>query len=756
MAEGGSGTGWGAMAATGKGRVTRIARGFGWGRAVGLALLLGFLALRLWDPAPVQLLRLRSFDIYQMIQPREPTAQPAVIVDIDDASLEKHGQWPWPRTLIATLVGKIAGAGAAAIGFDVVFPEPDRTTPRRLADELPELSEELRAALRKVRDHDEILAETIARSRVVLGLSAYNPRQGARRESFAAKASFATVGGDPKPFLVEYPDLLANIGPLEKAAAGRGMFTVLPDVDGLIRKVPVLLIANGELLPSLSLDLLRVATGKTTYLVRTGANGVESVAVAGLRLPVDPNGNLWVHFSPHRRDRYVSAADVLSGKVPAALFAGKLALIGTSASGLLDLRATPVDPAMPGVEIHAQLLEGILTNSLLKRPDYAVGSELLLGLVAGLGIIAFAPVLGAVTVFTMGLALAALLAGVSWYYFSSQGLLIDVTYPLLSSFMVFLTMLSVNYFREEARRRQVREAFSQYLSPDLVEQLAENPDKLVLGGETREMSILFSDVRDFTGISESCKSDPQKLTQLINRLLTPLSRAILDRRGTIDKYMGDNVMAFWNAPLDDPHHARNACAAALEMVQRLEAVNEEIRADEGQYRELIDRLEVGIGINTGECVVGNMGSDVRFDYTVLGDSVNLASRLEGQSKLYGVRIIIGERTAGLAGEEFEFLELDRIRVQGKKQPEVIYTLLGRRDDGNSNEYEVRRRHAAAILAAYRNRDWKKALAAIKAARKTDGAAAMAAFYDLYEQRVTEFQQNPPPKNWDGVYTALSK
>lgn len=745
-------------ATTGNGMKTfaRLAQRIGWGRIVGLLLLAAFLALRVWDPAPVQILRLRTFDIYQMIQPREPAAQPAVIVDIDDASLQAHGQWPWPRTLVARLVEEIAKRGAVAIGFDIVFPEPDRTTPFRVAQGLPELDEKLREAMRKARDHDEILAETIARSRVVLGLSAYNPRQGARRADSSPKASFATIGADPKPFLVEYPDLLANIEPLEKAAAGRGMFTVLPDADGMIRKVPVLLLAKGNMVPSLSLDLLRVATGKTTYLIRSGANGIESMAIAGMKLPVDANGNLWLHFSPHRPDRYVSASDVIAGTVPADRFAGRLVLIGTSASGLLDLRATPVDPAMPGVEIHAQLLESILTGALLKRPDYAVGFEILLGLAIGLGIIVLAPVFGAVTVFAAGLAVAGLVVGLSWYYFSTQGLLIDITYPLLSSFVMFATMLSVTYFREEVRRRQIREAFGQYLSPDLVEQLAEHPDKLVLGGETREMSILFSDVRDFTGISESYKSDPQKLTLLINRLLTPLSNAILEQRGTIDKYMGDNVMAFWNAPLDDARHARNACAAALGMVGELTAINRQLEAEASEAGTPFGGLDVGIGINTGECVVGNMGSDVRFDYTVLGDSVNLASRLEGQSKAYGVRIIIGEHTAQLAGDEFVTAELDWIRVKGKTQPEVIYTILGWRDGADAGAYDVTRENIRNILAAYRKRDWTAAERALGTARKAGSKPDMSAFYDLYEQRVRQFRRSPPPKNWDGVYTALSK
>ncbi len=739
-------------------RIVRLAQRIGWGRVFGTALLAAFLALRVWDPTPLELLRLRVFDTYQIIKPREVTKRPVVIVDIDDASLDAQGQWPWPRTLIAKLVEEITSRGAIAIGFDVVFPEPDRTSPRLLADALPELSKSARTEIRKARDHDEIFADTLLASRVVLGQSAFNPKKGKRKVA-APKASFATMGGDAKRFLIEYPDLLANIQLLEDAAAGRGMFTVLPDPDGVIRRVPAALVANGNLVPSLAADMLRVATGQKTYLIKTGPVGVESVAIAGVQLPTDRSGQLWVHFSPHRPDRYISANKFLSGKVPVEQIAGKLVIIGTSASGLLDLRATPVDPAMPGVEIHAQLLESILTDALLKRPDYAVGAEVSLALLVGLAIVILAPILGAQRVFMLGLATASLLVGLSWYFFSRQGIMLDVSYPLVSSIAVFLMMMSVNYVREEAERRQVRDAFGQYLSPALVEQLAEDPGRLVLGGETREMTILFTDVRGFTSISEALKEDPQGLTVLINRLLTPLSNAILERNGTIDKYMGDNIMAFWNAPLDDADHALNACRAALAMLERLDALNTERQKEAAEAGKSFARLAVGIGINTGECVVGNMGSDVRFDYTVLGDAVNLASRLEGQSKIYGVHIIIGEATAKLIEDAVATLEIDSIRVKGKTEPEVIYTVLGARDgDSRTGAHQAAQENVAAMLAAYRKRDWTGAMKSIRACRKIEPefGVDLSVLCDLYEKRIKEFRRTPPAKNWDGVFTAVSK
>ena len=734
----------------------RIARRIGWGRVAGAALLLTFLALRVADPVPLQLLRLKVFDTYQLIKPREAIKRPVVIVDIDNASLEARGQWPWPRTLVAELISQITVGGAVAIGFDVVFPEPDRTSPNLIADALPELSEVVRAEIRRARNHDEILADTLLRARVVLGQSAYNPKAGKERKVSAPKASFATIGGDPKAYLIEYPDLLANIQILEDAANGRGMFTVIPDPDGIIRRVPMVLVAKNTLIPSLSADLLRVAMDQKTYLIKSGPNGIAQIVIGRVPVETDRTGQAWVHFSPHHADRFVSADDVLAGKISMERLAGKLVLIGTSASGLLDLRATPIDPVMPGVEIHAQVLESILTRTLLKRPGYAIGAEVMATLLVGIAIVILAPILGAATVFILGLLMATILVGGSWYFFSTERLLLDVVYPLTSSFAVFVVMLSINYFREETERRKIRGAFGQYLSPTLVEQLADDPDKLSLGGDTREMTILFSDVRGFTTISESYKDDPQGLTTLMNRFLTPLSNAVTEQDGTIDKYMGDAIMAFWNAPLEDKNHARKACTAALEMLERLEAVNAEREKEAKEKGEEFARLDVGVGVNTGECVVGNMGSDIRFDYTVLGDAVNLASRLEGQSRTYGMRTIIGETTANLVGDAFTTMELDSIRVKGKNEPEVIYTILGPKNGADTARHESILNSVSAILTAYRKRDWAGAARAIRAARKVDNGFDLSGLCDLFEERIAEFRKKPPPKNWDGVYIATSK
>jgi adenylate cyclase len=431
-------------------------------------------------------------------------------------------------------------------------------------------------------------------------------------------------------------------------------------------------------------------------------------------------------------------------------------LIGTSAVGLNDNKTTPVSPVMPGVEIHAQVIESALTRAVLSQPNYGIAVEFCAAMLFGVLVIAFAPLFGPITLVAVGALFATLLIGTSWYFYTQQRLLIDFTYPLLSTTSIYLTLIFTSFVREQAQRRQIRSAFGQYLSPALVEQLAQSPEKLVLGGEEREMTIMFSDMRGFTSISESYKSDPQGLTALMNRFLTPLTNAILDRKGTIDKYMGDAIMAFWNAPLDDGAHQINACEAALDMLERVDALNQQRQIEAEEADRPFIPLNVGVGLNTGTCVVGNMGSDMRFDYSVFGDSVNLASRLEGQSKEYGFPIIVGSRTALAAREKFAILELDFIMVKGKKEPEVIYAIAGREDTAHSARFQRLRNLTIEMLACYRNRDWEGALAAIERGRRTDEARSLELLYNLYEARILDYQENPPPEDWNGAYALLTK
>lgn len=732
-------------------------RKFGFARALCLLMLVGFAALRIVDPVPLRELRLRTFDTFQLFDPRAKKIKPVTIVDIDERSLAKLGQWPWPRTTIADLIINLTNLGAVVIGFDVVFSEPDRLNPDVAARTMRYLDEVTRSKLRELPSNDQVLADAIRRSRVVLGETGMPDVRMESDESLPF-TPFATLGKeiDPLLFLHQFPGLLRNVPVIEKAAAGRGLVTIVPERDGIIRRVPMVLQAQGNTMPSLSLEILRVVTGTPTILLKSDEAGIKSIKLKGLEIPTDSHGQLWVHFARQDPSIYVSATDVLDNNVPVDQIKGKLVLIGTSAAMLNDIKTTPVSPAMPGVEIHAQVLESALTGGFVQQPNYGLAVEFFAAMIAGLFVIAFAPNLGPARLVALGALFATGLIGTSWYAYLYHRQLLDFTYPLLSTTAIYLTLIFSGFVREQAQRRQIRSAFGQYLSPALVEQLAQSPEKLVLGGEEREMTILFSDVRGFTTISESYKQDPQGLTRLMNRFLTPLTNAILARKGTIDKYMGDAIMAFWNAPLDDKQHQLNACNAAVDMLEKIDELNKirQQEAEEGGHPYL--PLNVGVGLNTGTCVVGNMGSDLRFDYSVLGDSVNLASRLEGQTKEYGFPIIVGSRTALAVKDEFAILELDFIMVKGKKEPEVIYAIAGREDVAESEHFQRLRNLTIEMLACYRTRDWDGALAAIERGRKTDEAHSLELLYELYEQRIKGYQQSPPPQDWNGAYQLLTK
>lgn len=737
------------------GRLWRLVlRRLGVARVIGLGILALALAVKVLDPGLIESLQLRTFDLMQKLKPRERGALPVAIIDIDEKSLAELGQWPWPRTVMGEVIDRAMADGVAAIALDIVFAEPDRMSPALYAAGARGLSAASREELSKLPGNDEALAAVLKRSRVVLGQSGL-PMAAASTAPPGRQTPVATIGGDPRPFLVGYAGLLANVPVLEAAASGSGLFSIRNEFDGIVRRVGLVSTVDGRLAPGLAVELLRVATGGDAFAVKSNAAGVASVVVGGVEVPTDRNGRIWVNYGRHDKARYVSAADVASGRMPRGRLAGHLALVGTSAVGLGDIRATPLTGAMPGVEIHAQLLETILSKSWLERPHYAIGAEIVAAVLLSVIVIAAMPALGAVRALALGAALAGVVAGGAWLLFSQYRLLLDPLYPLATSFAVFLAMTFVNYRQEELKRRTIRTAFSRYLNPAMVDELALHPERLSLGGETRELTILFSDVRGFTSISEGYRDDPQGLTRLINRLLTPVSRAIVETRGTIDKYMGDAVMAFWNAPLDDADHAANACRAALEMVRRLDALNAEREAEDAAEGRAHLPMRIGIGVNSGVCVVGNMGSDIRFDYSVLGDSVNVASRLEGQTKEYGVPILVGDATARHVLERLALIEVDLIRVKGKSVPERIYALLGAEDVAQSAEFGAAREEIGRLLAAYRAADWAAARAVLTHATAAR-AAGLGGLIETYAERLDAFAADPPGPDWDGAYVAKSK
>ena len=456
--------------------------------------------------------------------------------------------------------------------------------------------------------------------------------------------------------------------------------------------------------------------------------------------------------------------------MPKGRLAGHLVLVGTSAIGLEDFRAIPLGVQMAGVEIHAQVLENILAKTLLIRPNYTIAIELVTTLVLCSLVIIFAPLFSASTLMVSSGAMLTAYIGTSYYLFYAHRILLDPSFPALATFIAVVLVSTVNYLREERQKREIRGAFGQYVSPDLVNQLAENQEQLTLGGESRELTLLFSDVRGFTAIAEEFREDPQGLTRLMNQFLNILSHALLDNNGTLDKFMGDAVMAFWNAPLDHENHARSACRAALRMIEDVRAFNSErmtYRAGAKGPRDAesvertvqtIHRLNVGIGINTGRCVVGNMGSDTRFDYTALGDPVNVASRLEGQSRYYGTAIIVGQNTAQEVIGDFALLELDMIRVVGKEVPETIFALLGDENLYARPDYQRTVETNARMLNAYRAQNWDGMAVELEqlASDLETLKVGMQDYLEMYRIRLANLRANPPDEGWDGVFDSTKK
>ena len=731
-------------------------RRFGTSRLLGLMLLLAFTALRFFDPPPVEELRLRAFDVYQVLAPRIVTQRPVTIVDIDEASIKALGQWPWPRTVIADLVTQLTRLDAAAVGFDVFFPEADRLSPASAASSFRGLDEATRAKLEAMPNNDDVLAAAMAAGHVVLARTGTPQANPGNADDDLPQTGIAARGDDPGPWLTHLPGMLHNLAVLENAAAGRGLVTMTPERDGIVRRLPMAMQVAGRTAPALAVEMLRVATDAGGVYIITDQGGIKSIGIPKLQLPTDANGRIWTHFALHDPQKYVSAKSVLDGSVAPDMIGGKIVLIGTSVLGLLDNKTTPIEASMPGVEIHAQVIESVMSGAMLAYPLWAAPAEMLTAALIALMMIALAPDVAARKLFFGGGLVAILLVATSWFAYSRHQILLDVTYPLGATFLVFVAMLAVNYLNEQTARQKIRSAFGQYLSPALVEQLAKSPEKLVLGGQERRMSIMFSDVRGFTTLSESYKHDPQGLTALMNRFLTPLTNAILARKGTIDKYMGDAIMAFWNAPLDDDAHELNACLAALDMLDNMTTLNATRKHEAEHGGHAYVPIKIGIGINSGTCVVGNMGSNLRFDYSVLGDAVNLASRIEGQSKEYGVTNIIGSTTAAAVTAVLPLIELDRIKVKGKTEPEAIFTILG----GAEMKRDARALALAAahaqMLGLYRSGDFDAALNAVEAARQLADGFALDALYDLFAARCMAFIANPLKEDWDGVFVATSK
>ena len=702
----------------------------------GLVVVIGMLALRLADPVALQVLRLKATDIYTELSPRtleEDYTFPVLIVDIDDRSLEQHGQWPWPRTLIAELLDRLVQYGAVVIGVDMIFSEADRLSPAQIARFVEPIDPAAANRLRVQPSNEERLAETLKRSRIVLGQSGHKDIISSDDEMPMRSPSVAFIGGDPSRYLFGFDDMIRNLPVLEASAHGLGLISVVPEPDGLIRRVPALARVGDSIQPSLTLEMLRVATGEQSIAARSNEAGLESVIIQQMAIPVDRNGRIWLNLSETDARRYVSATDVLNGEVDRTRLAGRLVLLGTSATALSDIWVTPLHPAIPGVELHAQLLETILAQEHIVSPNYAIAAELLFVVVIGGLLIVLVPLIDAKWSVVLLVVSTAIVLMSTWYLYTYEKIVIDGIVPALSTLAIFLTLITLKYGIEERRRHQVRKVFSHYLSPVMVDRLAEDPAQVRLGGELRNMTIMFSDIRGFTTLSEGPLSDPQALTALLNEYLTAMTTAILEHNGTIDKYIGDAIMAFWNAPVADDTHVRDACLAALAMSRALDRLNAELTQREGPLQGLAQPLNFGVGINTGPCLVGNMGSRQRFNYSVIGDVVNVASRIEGQTKSFGVRILIGEDTAKQVAD-MALLEVDAIQLRGKSGTTRVYTLLGDESIARSEGFKELRRSHQQLLDAFAAGDAEAVERARAACKHLAEPFAITRLYQVYGER----------------------
>jgi adenylate cyclase len=716
-----------------------------------LAILIGLIPLA--NPFNIfNDLKLFAFDTLQQISPRDQLEDdPVVIIDIDDQSLNNLGQWPWSRDLLSRLVSNTEQA--LTTSFDIVFAERDRTGSDVLSEQYSANSDLIKE-LKKIKPNDRVFAESMeSHSTVVLGSA---PNNNLITEDISPKYGLIIQGDSPKEFLPNYTGMQNNLPTLIESSAGVGSMSIGGD-SSVVRSLPTFEVVNGQIVPSLMLETLRVAIGASTYQIKSSnasgelafgeSTGINNVKLGNVIIPTNSNGYLWLHSTFKENLNIIPAFEVINNTYDKEFFAGKIVLVGTSASGLLDIRNTSLEKDIPGVTIIAQGIQQIINGDFLVRPDWMEGAEFLFGLLFSILICLiiqyFGPIGGLITFLVANLSS---LYG-SYYGFNELDYLIDPISPLIICLTSYLIITFFNFLFTELERSKVRTAFSQYLAPEMVSRLAESSESLKLGGEKKNMTFLFSDIRGFTAISESYKSNPEELTELINNLLTVLSNEILDNAGTIDKYMGDCIMAFWNAPTDQDNHTDLALKASFDMEKALEEFNIEFQKQKGM------ELKIGIGINTGECIVGNMGSEKRFDYTVLGDPVNLASRLEGQSGTYGFQRILGQETVNALKSSANLFELDLIQVKGKSEPVKIYTSFDKFSlkDGKLSEFI---KDHEEFLHNYRNQQWDMALNFIE--KWEQQVTEFDLYYAIFKDRIKDMKLNLADPKWNGAYVATTK
>ncbi|MFZ1816097.1 MAG: adenylate/guanylate cyclase domain-containing protein [Rhizobiaceae bacterium] len=677
--------------------------------AIAMAAIVAGALWRHSDPLFLAAVRNLSFDTYQRIHPRQALGQPITIIDIDERSIAEYGQWPWPRTKIAEMVDRLTEMNAAVIAFDMVFSEPDRTGARRFVEDLRNYDAPVADAaallLKDLPDNDGILAQAFARSQVVAGF--FNDNR-SRMGLPLIKAGTAVLGdSNLADILPSITSSVKNLPEIEAAAAGNGSLTLSAQTDEVVRSVPMFLSDGTKTYPTLSIEAIRLALGASSYTLKTTSASTEtetygtemvSFRVGQLSVPVTRDGQFVIYYSKFDPQIVVSAADILADD-PAPFIdkiEGHMIFIGTSASGLRDIRATALGEAVPGVYMHAQVADQILSSSFLTRPDWSEGVEIGLMVLLCFLIVLILPLAGAMISALFGAVVAGGILLGSWVAFTQSGMLFDPVFPLVSSLLVYLGATTLQFAFAEREKRFVRGAFQRYLAPDLLKKLEDNPDALKLGGEIRDMTLMFMDVRGFTPISE--KLSPEELVTFLNRLLSPLSDVIQDHEGAIDKYIGDSIMAFWNAPLDVEDHPVKAARAALQMVTIVEQLNASDHFGFHQPQFGLGDVAIGVGINSGMSCVGNMGSSSRFNYSVVGDTVNIAARIESSCKEIGWPVLLSEMTANQC-KGFAMLEARAIALKGKSRPVKLFALIGDEKLGATPQWqELAARHETCMHA----------------------------------------------------------
>ena len=662
-----------------------------WTALITLALVIG---LRVADPAFVESIRLRYFDT--LVTSRAPDTIGVSVVNIDEKALERYGQFPFPRDVYAKLIRDLYSRNAGLVVFNILTPDVDRM------------------------GHDREYIQALRQYPVIL------PAVGSTtNKNVARNPGSVIIGPYGLDSFVTYPGIIANQSTIENAAAGVGLVNTLPEVDGVVRRMLMVAAHDHKLYPSLAMEVLRVAGADTTFQVKINENGVEKMRIPKFGpITTDSLSRVWIDWS--LVPEHYSLTDLPKD------FEGDIVIVGVSAQGLANPVATSLGEMLPQ-DLQAAVIGTIIANRDKKpitRPDWADGAEIIVLIVLAILLI-FLTRWTYVGIISSGVVIGAIIPLCSYAY-SQYSWLVDASLPVAGLVLVMLHAYGIKFVSEFLQKQQIKKQFGTYLSPAMVEKLQKNPELLTLGGESRELSVMFTDVRGFTTISEHYGKDVQGLTKIMNRYMTAMTAKIIENEGTLDKYIGDAQMAFWNAPLDDPEHAKHAVKTALQMMESLNEFNAEIIA------EGIPAFGMGLGINTGTVVVGNMGSSQRFDYTALGDAVNLASRLEGQSKPYGVRIVLGPLTADAVREEYPVTELDCIAVKGKKEGVKIYTLAPDNEQHRN------------FLELYYGGDWKKAATLIPLCKNT--TPELAKYYDAMTERLAEGK----PNNWDGIFRATSK